>query len=363
MDTVSLWTKEGNPRPLRDVRRIHFKSIATPKMVGQSQASIVVPARRRTYHPAMSLIDGKWWEENQTRARRLFAICSLVALALVFILFHSEIRGFFSSHSWWEDALVALAGIATPVLAYFELRHSGEANELRREANVLRADALRLQEMIGELEVEKAQHLGQIAANTQRPVTQTQRNAEMLRRHKGACVSVTEGQGSWPSTPQIVEVSEANIVTLFTPSTGSNPQASCVQADCGELEISDIPHGSCPLRVTVRRRYGATVPLGEITRWEDRNRPAAEPRFNKGGNVYHATFSKQGSAEARSLHIYISADGSNSFLLEPSVGERVVADNVEISRRFMLMEINYRAAGFSRSGSGTDGSPHPLFIW
>jgi hypothetical protein len=54
-------------------------------------------------------------------ARRLTAICSLVALALVLILFHSENQGFFSSHSWWEDV-------------FFELRHSGEANELRREA-------------------------------------------------------------------------------------------------------------------------------------------------------------------------------------------------------------------------------------
>jgi len=59
-----------------------------------------------------------------------------VALALVLILFHSELKEFFSSHSWWEDTLVALAGVAVPVLAYFELRHSGEANQLRREANV-----------------------------------------------------------------------------------------------------------------------------------------------------------------------------------------------------------------------------------
>jgi hypothetical protein len=286
-----------------------------------------------------------------------------VSLALVLVLFHSETKEFFSSHSWWEDALVALAGIAVPVLAYFELRHSGEANELRREANVLRADALRLQETIGELEAEKARHLAQIAVNTQRPMTQAQRNADILRRHMGACVSVTEGQGGWPSTPLIVEVSDANIVTLFTPSAGSNPQAWCVQVDCGELEIADIPHGSCPLRLHVRRRYGPNVQLGEIARWEDRIRPAAAPRFNKGGNVYHATFSKPGSSETRSLHVYASADGANSFLLETSAGERVIADNVEISRRFMLFEINYRAAGFNRSGSGTGGSPHQLFIW
>jgi hypothetical protein len=311
----------------------------------------------------MSLIDGKWWEENQNGARRLSATCALVALVLVLILFHSEIKGFFSSHSWWENTLVVLAGVAVPVLAYFELRHSGEANELRRQANVLRADAVRLQKMIGESEAEKAGHLGQIAANTQRLVTQAQRNADILRRHMGACASVTEGQGNWPSTPLIVEVSEANIVMLFSPSAGSNPQAWCVQVDCGELEVAEIPHGACPLRLRVLRRYGPNVPLGEITRWEDRNLPAAAPRFNRGGNVYHATFSRPGSAETRSLHVYASAGGANSFLLETLAGERVVADNVEISRRFMLFEIDYRSAGFNRSGSGTGGSPHQLFIW
>ena len=158
-----------------------------------------------------------------------------------------------------------------------------------------------------------------------------------------------------------MEVSDANIVTLFTPIAGSNPQASRVQVDCDELDIVEIPYGSCPLRLHVRRRHDQSVPLGETTRWEDRNLPAAAPRFNKGGNVYHATFSKQGSAETRRLHVYASADGTNSFLLEASAGEKVVADNVDISRRFMLYEIGYRAAGFNRNGSGTGGSPH--FIW
>jgi hypothetical protein len=133
----------------------------------------------------MSLIDGEsWWEEHQARARRLTAICSLVAFGLAVILFSSEIREFLSSHHWWEDMLAVLSGIALPVLAFFELRHSGEANELRREANEHRAEAIRLQQMIGELEAEKAghlahiaelerernEHLAQIAANAERSI-------------------------------------------------------------------------------------------------------------------------------------------------------------------------------------------------
>jgi len=168
---------------------------------------------------------------------------------------------------------------------------------------------------------------------------------------------------SWIArTPLIVEVSDANIVTLFTPSAGSNPQASCVHVDCGELEITEIPLGSCPLRVHVRRRYGPAVQLGEITRWEDHKTPAAAPTFNRGSNAYYATFSKPGFAETRRLDIFTSADGSNSFLLEASTGERVVADNVEISKRFVLLAVDYLAAGFSRGNSGTSGSPHRLYI-
>jgi hypothetical protein len=92
-----------------------------------------------------------------------------------------------------------------------------------------------------------------------------------------------------------VEVPDANIVTLFTPRASSSPVAWYVQVDCSELEIAEIPHDACPLRLHLRRRYGPNVQLGEITGWEDRNRPAAAPRFNRGGTVYHATFSKPGS--------------------------------------------------------------------
>jgi len=307
------------------------------------------------------------WTYDHAPTRWAIVASLVVAWFLAVIFLYSDIGKVLAARPWWEDFIVALATVAVPILALLELRHSAEANRLRGEANDERRRANDLREENGrltaELDDERNKHLEQIAANTRRPLTPAERNAETLRRHLGACVSVTEGNGSWPSTPLIVEVSDADIVTLFTPSAGSNPQASCVQIDCSELDIVEIPHGSCPLRVHVRRRYGPAVQLGEIRKWEDRNLPAAAPRFSKGGNVYHASFSKPGSAETRSLHIYASADGSNSFLLEPSVGERVVADNVEISRRFMLLEVNYRAAGFNRSGSGTGGSPHPLFIW
>lgn len=284
----------------------------------------------------------------------------VVAWLLAIVFLFSDILKVLAARPWWEDFIVALATVAVPILALLELRHSAEANEERRRANDLREQNARL---TAALDTERNRQLEQIASNIRRPLTAAERNAEILRRNIGACVSVTEGQGAWPSTPLIAEVNEANIVTLFTPSAGSNPHATGVPVDCGELDIVEIPHGSCPLRLHVRRRYGSTIQLGEITRWEDRNLPAAAPVFRKGGTPYHATFSKQGSPETRSLYVYASADGANSFLLETSTGERIVADNVEISRRFMLLEVGFRAEGFNRSGSGSGGSPHQLFIW
>jgi len=309
----------------------------------------------------MSLTDGKWWEENQAGTRRLSAICSLVALALVLILFHAEIKEFFSSHSWWENALAALAGIAVPVLAYFELLHSGEANELRRDANRLRADAVRLQERVAELEDEKTRHLEQIAANTRRPPKQADRNVEILRKHLRDRVSVSEGKSSWGTPPEIVVVGE-DTVTLFTPAGHSSSQAWCVEVRFDDLEISEIPHGSCPLRLRVLKRYGDVVELNQISKWEDRFQAAAAPVFDKGGVVYQAGFNKPGSPETRSLHIFASKDSRNEFLLEASTGETVVGDNVEISKKFAIFEVDYRAAGFNRSQSGTGASPFPLFI-
>jgi hypothetical protein len=308
-----------------------------------------------------------WWTYDHAPTRWALVGSLVIAWLVAAVVLYSDVVKVLAARPWWQDFIVAVATIAVPILAWLELRHSGEANDERRRANELRLEANRLTgenaRLVTALDAERNEHLAQIASNTARSITPAERNAGTLRHHIGACVSVTEGNGSWPSTPLIAEVSDANIVTLFTPSAGSNPQAWCVQIDCGELEIVEIPHGACPLRLRVLRRYGPNVQLGEITRWEDRNLPAAAPVFNKGGNVYHATFSRPGSSETRSLHVYASADGANSFLLETSAGERVTADNVQISRRFMLFEIDYRAAGFSRSGSGTGGSPHPLFIW
>ncbi|MGB6874476.1 MAG: hypothetical protein WBD87_00445 [Candidatus Acidiferrales bacterium] len=292
--------------------------------------------------------------------KRAFVIVVVVDLFFVLALLHSAIKDFLWAHPWWHSFLVAVPAIALPVLAYFELRHSGEANTLRSEANNLRRQ---IGSLTAELDAERNRHLGQIARNIEKPATQADRNANTLRKHLRAKVAVSEGEGSWGSAPEIVEVSDENIVTLFMPRDYSSPRAWCVRVHCGELEITEIPQGSCPLRLKILKRYGPRmVEFGEITNWEDRLQPAANPTFAKGGAACHASYSKPGSPERLDLYVHASGDGANSFLLEASTGQKVLGDNKEISKRFMAMQVDYEAEGFARTQFGTGGSPHPLFV-
>jgi hypothetical protein len=217
-------------------------------------------------------------------------------LVIVAALLHSDIKDFLWTHPWWHSFLVAVPAIALPILAYFELRHSGEANALRNEANILRR---RNADLAADLDSERNAHLQQIARNTQRAVTQAERNAATLRRHLRARVVVSEGQNNWGPTPEILEVTDDNMVTLFTPRGHTSSSASCVRVSCDELEIAEIPQGSCPLRLKILRRYGPDIQLGEITRWEDRSQPAATPSFDRGGSPYWATYRREGSSETR----------------------------------------------------------------
>jgi hypothetical protein len=160
----------------------------------------------------------------------------------------------------------------------------------------------------------------------------------------------------------IAEVSDDNIVTLFTPRGFLTSTAWCVNVHCDDLQIVNIPEGSCPLRIKVLRRFGPDVPLGEITKWEARNQPRTAPAVLKGPNVYRAAYTKAGSSEARSLNVYVAQDGSNSFVLEASTGGTFTSDNVGISKQFMLLQVEYEAEGFRNASSGTGASPHRLFI-
>jgi|ERR1700676_18200 len=193
--------------------------------------------------------------------RRAVAIVAIIGWVFALFLLLPEIKNFLLMHPLWHSLLAAVPGIAVPVLAWFALRDSAEANTLRADANRLRSEQNALQNQIGELTAELAaernKHLQQIAENTKKP--------------------------------------------------------------------ADIP------------------------------------AFAKGGMAYHATYSK-GSSERRTIYVYAAKDGSNSFLLEASTGQRVIGNNEEISKRFSVLQIEYEAAGFERTNSGTGGTLHRLFI-
>jgi len=183
-----------------------------------------------------------WWTYDHAPTRRAIVGSFVGAWLLAVAFLFSDIVKVLAARPWWQDLAVAVATVAVPLLAFLELRHSAEANRLRGEANDERRRANDLSDeanwlseentrLTAALDAERNKQLALIATNTSRPITPAERNAETLRRHIGACVSVTEGQGGWSSPPLIAEVSDANIVTLFSPSAGSNPQAWCVQVD------------------------------------------------------------------------------------------------------------------------------------
>jgi hypothetical protein len=298
--------------------------------------------------------DTAWYVEIQDPARRVLAISTFIAAGICILVMHSDIGTFFETHPWWQSALAAVPQIAACIFAYRELAHSGEANVLRRQANDLRR-------RVAELEEEKAGHLRQIAENTQRPVSQAERKASTLRRHLGSTAKVSEGNGVWGSSIEIAEVNDEHLVALFSPRSSSSGSAWCVYVHCDNLEVVEPPQGQ--LQIRVLKRYGDTVQLGEITKWADRTKPSGDIAFNKGDVVYYATFGKPGTSDTRSLYVYASRDGTNSFLLEASTGQRVISDNLGVSKRFSVIEIDYVADGFQRRGSGTGGGiPHRLFI-
>ena len=106
----------------------------------------------------------------------------------------------------------------------------------------------------------------------------------------------------------------------------------------------------------------AVVELGAIKKWEDRNQPSAAPVFDKGDMAYNASYTKPGSSEKRTLFVYGSKDGANSYLLETAKGDKFIADNVGISKRFLMPEVEYKSEGFTFGGGGTGNTKYPLFI-
>ncbi|MFZ0978721.1 MAG: hypothetical protein WAN23_04885 [Candidatus Acidiferrales bacterium] len=285
-----------------------------------------------------------------SRAATYGAIAGVVYLAVLALVLHLNPRDWLWEHPWWHSFLVGLPAI---VFALIECVHSNEANRLRAK----------LIQTTSELSTERNKHLGRIADNTERQPSRAELNAKLLKKYLNMWAKVSEGSNNWASAAQVVEISENNIAALFIPADYTSGSASRVNVDCTDVQIVEVPVGSCSIQLTVLKRYGRDIPLGQITKWEERDQPKASVFPKAGGAAAYAQYSKGGSSERRTLHIYPSTDGTNSFLLEASTGESLTGDNKQISKAFRSMDVDYKAEGFHTAGSGSGGgSAYPLFL-
>jgi hypothetical protein len=294
-----------------------------------------------------------------------------------------DIRLFFWTHPWWHAALIIVPPIAlSTVLGLRELSHSKEANRLRSEANRYLAEANRLGEEAARANEqanqarEEANRLREhaknavvrIADNTTPAQTQADRNAVKLRKYLRQRASVSEGNGHWGAMgAEIVEVSEDNVLTLFTPAGYTSTSAFAVYVQCDELQIIEQPVGGCPVQIKVLKRYGETLHLGEIRKWEDKATPSSKP-LPRGNTVYHANFTLPGSSQRRSIHIYAPTDGNPQYTLvsfadAQESGVWYGSTSVEISKKFAILQIDWRAEGYQYGGGGSGGSSERLFLF
>jgi len=202
------------------------------------------------------------------------------------------IRLFLWTHPWWHAAAVLIPPVL--VAAFFswrELSHSAKANRLRQESKAAVARIAELQNERNELERQRNSLMEKIAENTKRPLNQAERNALKLRKYIRKTAQVSEGNGHWDAMgAEIVDVSEDNVLTLFVPAEYSSSVAFAVYVHCDELQIVEEPVGSCALQIKILKRYGNTLQLGEIRKWDDRRTPPTKP-LPRGGRckVPHAS--------------------------------------------------------------------------
>jgi hypothetical protein len=236
-----------------------------------------------------------------------------------------DIRLFLWTHPWWHAAAV----LAPPVLvaAFFswrELRHSKEANRLRKEANDSRADtnllsdeanSLRteanhlrkeqkgavvriaelqnernkLQTELNELQAKRNESLGQIAIGVKKDLTPAEKTAAKLRKHIGERAYVTNHDGSsWGSMGAIIVEVNDDIVTLFTPASQSSSRAMANFVQCDKMHFLEVAMGGCPVQIKILERYGSAVDYGEAKSWEERS-TAPTKALPRGNNVFSAS--------------------------------------------------------------------------
>jgi hypothetical protein len=302
--------------------------------------------------------------------RRVATIAVIAEFCVVAFLLHNDIKDFIWTHPWWHSFLVAIPGIAAPILAYMELHHSGEANRLREEANMQRKRANTLHEeqnasvqqitdLKKELDAERNKHLQQIAANTQRPLSEAEVNARILKKYLGRRAEITEKGASWGAMGAIVaEVNENNVLTLFCPAGYASAYGQTVK--CDKLHVIEVSVGGCELKIDIIERYGTHTDYGVAKSWEERRLQPTRVGMPRGQNVFNAQYRKDGSPELRHIHVYASTDGSPNYTMVTMKNMQETdswySSKLDIEKKFAVVQVEWADAGYRHDGGGGGGT-------
>jgi hypothetical protein len=190
-------------------------------------------------------------------------------------------------HPWWHAfILVGTPVLISTILTIWGLHHSSEANRLSKhnvrlngEANVLRADAVRigeeqknsvirieqlqgernkLQTELNELQAKRNESLDQIAVGVKREPTSAEKTAAKLCKYIGQPAYVTNHDGSsWGSMGAVIAEVNDDILALFTPVSQSSSRAMANFVHCDKLQLVEIQMGGCPVQIKILERFGA----------------------------------------------------------------------------------------------------------
>jgi hypothetical protein len=303
--------------------------------------------------------------------RRVVAIAVIAEFCIIALLLSNDIKVFIWTHPWWHSFLVAIPGLTAPILAYLELQHSGEANKLREEANTQRerANALQAEQnssvqqianLKKELDAERNQHLQQIAMNTQRPLSESEKNARILRKYLGKRASVSEGNTHWGAMGAIIaEVNDNDVLTLFVPAGYNSSQAWGQPVRCDKVHIVEFAKDECAVQIKVIERYGTPITYGDAKSWEERNLQSTHVGMQRGQNVFNARYRKDGSP-TRNIFVYASTDGSPTYTMATTENAHETSSwhssKLDIEKKFAVIQIEWVDAGYRHDGGGGNGT-------
>ena len=215
------------------------------------------------------------------------------------------------------------------------------------------------------LQEEQNKSLQQIAANTQRPLSEAEVNARILKKYIGKRADITENGSSWGSMGAIVaDVNENNVLTLFYPAGYHTSRAHGQAVKCDKLRLVEVPVGACELKIDVIERYGTPTDYGEAKCWEERHSQPTHVGVPRGQNVFNAQYRKDGSPILRRIHVYASTDGSPNYTMATMENlqetDSWYSSKLDIEKKFAVVQVEWADAGYRYDGGG--GGALNLFI-